>query len=665
VVRAVLPPLAVLLGYGIAFASAALGASLLAYDDHPGQLYRLWHVVTHGFAPWAWNAGWWGGYPELQFYPPGFAYAGALLHHASFGLLSVPAAYQALLWLTYLAPGVTTFFALARVLESAWLALPGAFVALTLSAGVASGVEGGLHIGMVAARLGWALLPLLVVVLGPWIDGRGRLPWLAVPVVAAVVLTHPAHLPTAVAVVALAGMRAEGAGGGRLRAVASVLGLAAATTAFWTLPLLVRVENTRALAWGRLSLADLGATLTKHPLAAALPLLAACALSSRGAGAGRRTAAVLARLPWVLVLVVAADAMVVEPLGARWLPADRVVDGAWLAFILAAGLGAATLLRAAVAAGGRAVAAASPGAPPRLTAPPAVIAASLAAVIATAALGLVGGTLTLWPRGGEWPSYAATARGMRLDDLWRALAHGPPGRVLFVRSGVPLVYGTDWWRPHTHITSLTPLESGRPILNGTFTHPSPIAALVYRGDAGPGPITRLVEQLDGHSLFGRPLEALVPTTLAGYADRLGISAVVALEDDRPRLRALDEDARFARPAPVAPFVLYARRAPVALPEPVGRGRWRAAVDGAPGAWVPLRMAYYPLWRAEEAGTPLETRRGPLADLEVKLRATPAVIDLLYAPGLPEVAGVVVSALAVSAWLVAITRSRLTRARARG
>src|SRR4030095_15288102 len=89
-----------------------------AFDDHPGQLYRLWHVVTHGPAPWAWNDGWWTGYPELQFYPPAFAYAGALLHTVTLGALSVPAAYHALLWLAYLAPGVTVWIALAPRLAS-------------------------------------------------------------------------------------------------------------------------------------------------------------------------------------------------------------------------------------------------------------------------------------------------------------------------------------------------------------------------------------------------------------------------------------------------------------------------------------------------------------------------------------------------------------------
>src|SRR2546428_9913567 len=164
---------------------AALGASPLGFDDHPGQLYRLWHVATRGPARWAWNPDWWAGYPELQFYPPGLAYAGALLHWVSFTALSVPASYHALVWTAYLAPGPTTFFALERVLGSGWLALPGSFLALTLSAGTASGVEGGVHVGMVGARLARALVPLLLLVPVPRIQGDRTLPRDAAPLGAA------------------------------------------------------------------------------------------------------------------------------------------------------------------------------------------------------------------------------------------------------------------------------------------------------------------------------------------------------------------------------------------------------------------------------------------------------------------------------------------------
>src|SRR5262249_62264572 len=95
-------------------------------------------------------------YPELQFRPPGAAYAGALVRLASLTTLSVPASYHALVWIAYLAPGLTAFLALARILGSGWRALPGAFLALTVSAGAASGVEGGVHIGLGGGPLPWA-----------------------------------------------------------------------------------------------------------------------------------------------------------------------------------------------------------------------------------------------------------------------------------------------------------------------------------------------------------------------------------------------------------------------------------------------------------------------------------------------------------------------------
>ena len=251
-----LAPLLLLLGFGVAFAASTLGGSMLGFDDHPGQLYRLWHVMTNGPAPWAWNRGWWAGYPELQFYPPGAAYLGALLAWPTRGVVSLETVYHSLVWLAYLLPGATTYVALTRLVGSGWLALPGAFVALTLSAGVASGVEGGVQMGMIGARLAWALLPMLLAVLVPWIDGHRSLPPSASCIVAAIVLLHPAQLPAALALIALAaGWRVPR----RPRALEALraLGAAAALTAFWTVPLLARLAETRALAWGTLTPGEL------------------------------------------------------------------------------------------------------------------------------------------------------------------------------------------------------------------------------------------------------------------------------------------------------------------------------------------------------------------------------------------------------------------------
>jgi hypothetical protein len=638
---ATLGPLLLLLGYGLAFAAAALGVTPIAFDDHPGQLYRAWHVVTLGPAPWAWNSGWWMGYPELQFYPPMFAYLVALLHWISLGVLTVPAAYHALLWLAYLAPGVTAWLALRAALGHGGLALPGAFVALTLSLWPAllSGVEGGVRVGMAPARLGWALLPLLAAALMRWSDGAGLFPARAVvPLVAAVVLTHPAHLPAALALVALAAL----ATAPRLRRLAVATGwlvLAALVTAFWTLPLIARLEHTRALAWGALTPIGLRDTLLAHPLVLALVLLSVAAL----AAARRGRARLLARWPLAMAVIVAVDALALERLGLAWLPADRVMDGFWLALVLAGGVGAGLLL--ARLAARRSLALGALGA---------------AAVAASVALSLAGSdTLALWPRPAAWPGYAATERGLRLPALWTALRATPEGRVLFVRSGVPLAFGTEWWRPHTHVTALAPLAAGRAIVNGTFTHPSPVAAFVYRGRADGGAITTLVERLDGESLFGRPLETLDATTLERHARRLGISTIVALDEDLPRLAALADHPAFAVRRREPPFVIWSGPR-VMLPQPVGPGRWRVPLERTAGDWTSVPVAYYPLWQATTLGRAVETRRGEYGDLEVRAPAGATALELTYAPATAEQAGLALSALGVIAWAVLWLRSRTAR-----
>ena len=120
-----------------------------------------------GPAPWHWNPGWWAGYAELQYYPPLFFYLGYALHGLALGLASPGTLYLILVWLVFLLPAATTYALLARTLGSGWAALPAAFLALLISAGSRSGAEEGVRWGLVAARLGWGLLPLLAFALVP------------------------------------------------------------------------------------------------------------------------------------------------------------------------------------------------------------------------------------------------------------------------------------------------------------------------------------------------------------------------------------------------------------------------------------------------------------------------------------------------------------------
>src|SRR5207237_5885228 len=109
-------------------------------------------------------------------------------------------------------------------------------------------------------------------------------------------------------------------------AVLAALGLAA----FWLVPLLVHLAETRALAWGALA----RSTITT-PFTAMLVALALLAVTRRQSPA--ITAALHA--VWLTVLGVGLDALVIEPLGLRFLPADRVAAGAWILLLVASGLG--------------------------------------------------------------------------------------------------------------------------------------------------------------------------------------------------------------------------------------------------------------------------------------------------------------------------------------
>src|SRR5687768_10452274 len=104
-----LVPATVLAAYAVAWGWTALGRGVPGGDDHPGQLYRLIHAITLGPAPWHWNAGWWAGYPELQYYPPGFFYLGYALHWLALGLSSPGKIYLILVWLAFLLPGAATY----------------------------------------------------------------------------------------------------------------------------------------------------------------------------------------------------------------------------------------------------------------------------------------------------------------------------------------------------------------------------------------------------------------------------------------------------------------------------------------------------------------------------------------------------------------------------
>jgi hypothetical protein len=613
-----------LAAFAVVFGWRALGDGLLMFDDHPGQLYRLHHAITVGLAPWRFDPGWWAGYAELQYYPPGFAWLGAVLHRAAFGALTVETTYRVLLWVVWLLPGAATYALLRRMLGDPWLALPGAVVALTLSAGCRSGVEEGLRWGLVAARLGWGGLPLLAWSLRRWAGGAPRPPLAASGLIAAITLLHPAHVPTAAAMVVLAGAHARPRTR-RLRDAALLLILGLGLSAVWLLPLLAHLDMALPLAWQDLSIGGLAGRLVTQPIVIVLALLSVVAWR-RHAGPAAEARWLLALAPVVAGLVVV-DGLVLRPLGIAWLPADRVMDGLYWALVISGALGFAAVARAA--------------------ARPAVPALVAVALCVPLSVGAYEPGLSLWPRVLEWPKETAVVRGLRMDSLWEAIEKAPPGRVLFLRSGVPLDWRPEWWRPHTHITALTPIRTGRGILGGTFTHPSPVAGLLYAGSAANRPLTRLAEQLDGESLFGRPLDSLDAATFNRWIVRLGVSSVIALEQDAGRALFLSENPAVVHRARIGSFIVFSFAPAPIGPEPIGSQRWRVPVGSEPiGGWAPLSIAYSPLWVARAGGVAVPVRRDELGLVQVAAPPGTARVEMEHRPGAAEWLGAGLSVLSV-------------------
>jgi hypothetical protein len=622
--RAWLPPL-LLAAYGVAFARKAFEGGLLVFADHPGQLYRVAHALTEGLAPWRLNPGWWAGYAELQFYPPGFSYLGAALSYASASALDAATIYQVLLWIVFLLPGAGAYLLLARVLDSPWLALPGAFAALTLSAGSRSGVEEGVRWGLVAARLGWGMLPFLGLSLCGWVEGRKSPPVAAGVLLAAIILVHPAHAPAGIALVLLAAWHGPGRRFARLRQGALLTAAAMGLAAFWLVPLVAHLDMALPLAWGEPAMATIVRGLARQPLLIALTATSVLAWwMARRRPSVQATTLWLSDLPPALAGVVVLDAWVAQPLGLEWLPADRLVDGFLLSLILSASLAIADVVRC------------WPRAPHW--------AVAVAAVALCAALSSWNGPepgLSLWPRQwpNEWPKYDAVARDVHMAELWDALATTPPGRVLFVRSSVPLESRPDWRRPHSHLTALTPLYTGREILNGTFTHPSPVAGLLYTGSPRNRAITLLAEQRDGLALFGRPLTALRAETFDRLVDRLRVSSVVALDEDEGRLGFVAANPAWSGPSRIGPFLVFVSRTSRPTPTRAGLQHWRLAIPVHAAGWIPTGLAYSPLWQCRSGGHRLAVRRDDLGLLEVDVPAGPAgTIDLAHVPGRPERVG---------------------------
>jgi len=645
-------------------------SSLFIWGDHPGQFMRFWYPTALSLPRYGrvldWNPLWYAGYPELQFYPPGHALVGLALNVITLGLLSPERVYNLIPALALVLPMFTTFALLRVALAPAGrgasrvAGLVASALALTFTP--MWGGANAVPIGLMGERLAFGIVPLVLLAGWKLVERPGgRRLAVAAALLAILVLLHPFHAPAAVIAVcgyALARWllhrpgRSDCVGNSRSRWpwLAGWLLLAVGFTAWWLVPLvarqtpygaaLLRTTLEQTLDWFKFS------PVIPNLLIATTPALA---LLVHRDWRVRSTVGVLAFLIPTLVAIVLLDfAILFERLNFTALDPIRFIAEYYMSFILLTGAAAGAiasrfLWRSPVLAVGLAVLL--------------VVALRPVAVQAWADLPYIAGVPQESTKDGLFAHPA-------FDGLWQALSEDPAadGRVLFT-SYYTRVTWSDGLTTPTAIKAMTPYLTGREIMGGTFSHWSPGARLLWVGDPWASLLPAQVELEDDQRMLGIPWSEMSDATLLAAARALNVTTIVADMDDTNARGMLDAAPHFQRFWENSHFALYhvldttpawveADGAEVRLVERDAR-QWVIRVDRAvSGATLTVKMAYYPLWRAEAGGQRLEVAWNRYGMQQIALPAGgPYTVTLAYREGWPEWGGLAASVAALAVALL--------------
>ncbi len=623
---------------------------LYLYGDHPGQFYRLWQLLA---VIWpeegrfiGWSPYWYAGYPEFQFYPPGFGMAGWLLWLLSFKQLSPVAVYQSLVFISYLLPGVGFYLLLARGLQDRLAGLAAAW--LPLAATFALGGSQGVVIGLLGERLAFGLMPLLVLA-GLWLFQAERKlrPWLVTGLIlTGIMLLHPyqAIVPTAAL-----GLYAFLGGSGwqsRLRWLVLAVLLGFALTAFWWFPFLFRRAFFIPLI--EAPLPEIRSNLDDMWLAGMGWFLAAALLGAVSRQKKRRwlPLAIFLSGGGMLAFIFFDYLVLVSRLNLYILDPVRLVAGVTFALFVGLALGLSELSWLGVRLLGRW----SKGmwGLPLVVILPWLVYSQVAGTYDPAAW------LGRWqPRPGRTPIFLSEAEARYgLEEVWTRMAT-TPGRLLFTAH-----YGLLFDIP-TSLKAVTPVLTGREIVGGTFTHRTPVGSYLWVGRAYPPVLRGKVEHQDDQSLAGQSWASMDEDFLFELVRRLNATLIVTTAIDTNAQAFLESSSRFRRVWSNNLFTFY---------EPVGyRPGWVAAegatatasryerrqidvavTEAEPGATLLVKVANYPLWRAEIEGEPVPIETGPYGLMRLSLPPGSYTLQLRYQPGWPERLGNLLSLIAAVA-----------------
>ncbi|MGQ9600438.1 MAG: hypothetical protein ACUVWZ_13580 [Anaerolineae bacterium] len=627
--------------FGLSGVSAGflLRDDLFIYGDHPGQFMRLWVPLRVSHRLLGWNPLWYAGYPELQFYPPGFVLLGWALDWMTLRRVSPFLLYQIVLFGAYLLPGLSVYLLTSRATARRWVGLCCGGVALLFT-----GLWGGataVFVGLVAERLAFGLVPLVMA--GGWQALHGRHPvrwwWITSLALAATMLMHPFHAAAPLLFLGVAALTRPGCGR-RLAELALAALLSLGLIAFWWLPLAVRHQYAASMIR-----ADWNQTLdwlfdpSVRPYYAISLVTLPAIWGQRRQASLRLVAAALITSGLLILFIVLDHQVLIERLEISFLDPVRFSAEVYLMGVLSAGMGLAHL-------------------PIRLSQRGWGWRGWLAGgAICLAAVVWLGQPFLDLMRNQRDPAHflSRARQDFPLDATWEVL-RTDAGRVLFTSSYLTL------GETPTALKSLTPYFVGRAIVGGTFSHWSPVARALWVGDKNADLLPGRVELTDDVSLAGRLWTEWTDSEFFELCHRLYVTTVVTTWDDVNARTFLDRAPHFQSDYSNNQFVLYrvldpapalveARGAAVTLLRDEATALDLAVSEARNGAILHVRITDYPLWQARIGEQRLSHQADELGLMQIALPPGSYTLSLRYRPGLAEQAGATLSlASALVGWV---------------
>lgn len=532
---AIIISVAVLSALALGIAGFLIRNDVFVYGDNPGQYWRMWYTLNiswplhHRLLDWI--PYWYAGYPELQFYPPGFVIVGWLMNLMTLGRLSTALIYQLVMFLAYALPGLTFYYAVYH-----WgFGRRAAFAAGVFGLVFPTFLDGatGLFIGMLGSRISFALDGIVLAWTIDYLEGHGaRYAFLSALALAFAILAHPYHEIGIVLALSLYILVRRLPLLHNAMQLLKVIFLASALAAFWLIPLAVYsstamvpvIRSTLDQTWHLLT----DQTLLPYVLLA-LPTVVRAWHEQDPLRRG--VLCVLLALPPVLgATMILTHLVLINRVHFYQLDPFRLIGEVYFALILSAAVGVSQISDWLVRFRW-------------IKRKPFATAAITSLLCILSAIPFTQASIFFHPKDNDEPRFLSQAiTDYHLNDFWGTL-RASTGRILFTSFyGRLVLHGTEPF-PST-LPALTPLFTNRQIMGGTFTEQSPIAGFMRSGETNPPVLWGLSENQDDQALFGTPLGQLSDKKLFEFCQHFNITTLVAGATDIQTRTFLDASPLF-------------------------------------------------------------------------------------------------------------------------